>query len=488
MLAVVGNVVVAILVFIGGLLSPPPAPAPGGATVTVTPETAALHPGDSQQLTVVVLDGRGQPITRPGVVWTTSSAAVATVSASGLVRAVAPGTATVTATSGRASDTSVITVTLPNTAPTVTITGPSDGSRFLVGAPVTLTATASDAEDGALSAAIQWSNGLTALGTGGSITTSSLPIGDDVITATVTDAQGLTASASITVRVAAATPPTLTVDPAGPFLLNQRVVITGTASDAEDGDLTSAIQWTLGGTPVGTGGSVDLGVLTPGLRTVTASVTDADGHTTSVDREFRVLTNQQPVLTITSPAPLQTYTAGVPLTFSASAIDPENGDVSSTITWTARYVSGPTSGWFTFALPSGPTITTTLARGTYEIRAQGSDDGFVVGLTHRIYVAEAGRAPTLTITTPTDGSTFTTLQSIAATATAHDADGNDLTGSIRWLVLSPSGAATSFGTGGSATVTPRPIAGTWTLMATVEDGVGVGAAHQIALNIVPPPA
>ena len=77
--------------------------------VTVTPTTASLSIGNTQQLTATVAPTNANNKT---VTWSTSNASVATVNSTGLVTAVATGTATITATTqdGGKTDTSVITV------------------------------------------------------------------------------------------------------------------------------------------------------------------------------------------------------------------------------------------------------------------------------------------------------------------------------------------------------------------------------------------
>lgn len=84
------------------------------ASVSVTPASASLVVGASQQLTATARDAAGNTIAGQSFSWTTSAASVASVSPTGLVAGVAPGTATVTATSvadPTRSATSAITVT-----------------------------------------------------------------------------------------------------------------------------------------------------------------------------------------------------------------------------------------------------------------------------------------------------------------------------------------------------------------------------------------
>lgn len=78
-------------------------------TVEVTPTGSGMLNGTSVQFTATPRDAAGHALDRP-VTWSTSAAAIATVSSTGLVTGIAPGTATVTATSEGKSGTAAITV------------------------------------------------------------------------------------------------------------------------------------------------------------------------------------------------------------------------------------------------------------------------------------------------------------------------------------------------------------------------------------------
>ena len=92
--------------------APPPDP-PRPTTVTVTPATAELASlGETVQLRAEVRDQNGQVMAGAAVTWASSSAAVATVSAAGLVTAAGNGTATITATAGSASGSATVTVSV----------------------------------------------------------------------------------------------------------------------------------------------------------------------------------------------------------------------------------------------------------------------------------------------------------------------------------------------------------------------------------------
>lgn len=111
-------------------------------SVAVTPTSASLIQGQTQQLvlTGTYNDGSTKDLTGSAT-WTTSASGIATVAA-GLVKAAAtisnpPGSATITGTSGAFSSTSTITV---NTGPLTAITITTPTSTAAAGSTVTFTA------------------------------------------------------------------------------------------------------------------------------------------------------------------------------------------------------------------------------------------------------------------------------------------------------------------------------------------------------------
>ena len=75
------------------------------ASVAMSPDTATVVPGGTLQLTATPRDASGNAISGASVAWSSSNNAVASVSGSGIVTGVAPGTDTVTAASGGKSAT-----------------------------------------------------------------------------------------------------------------------------------------------------------------------------------------------------------------------------------------------------------------------------------------------------------------------------------------------------------------------------------------------
>lgn len=179
--------------------------------VRVTPERASMVVGDTLQLTVQVLDALGEVVETDSIGWlatTSTGSDVASVSATGVVTALAPGTVIVEATAGAARGATAIVVRkdvdesivvtfakpLPNQAVgdsvsiyvSVQSSAPLDSvvatvsrlSRHLVATPV-----------GAMGTGIAWI---------GTIDLSDLQFGPYVITATAYDQRGGTGIAAVT--------------------------------------------------------------------------------------------------------------------------------------------------------------------------------------------------------------------------------------------------------------------------------------------------
>ena len=108
------------------------------ASVSVAPGAASLPVGGTQQLVATLKDASGNVLTGPSITWTSSNAGVATFGGNGLVTAIAPGSATLTAASGGKSGTATITVasqppvvTSPGTVTDLKVTSTADTAATL---------------------------------------------------------------------------------------------------------------------------------------------------------------------------------------------------------------------------------------------------------------------------------------------------------------------------------------------------------------------
>ncbi len=80
------------------------------ASVQVSPATFQVQAGASAALTAILRDASGNELTGRAITWTSGNGAVATVSTTGAVSGVSPGTTTITATSDGVAGTASVTV------------------------------------------------------------------------------------------------------------------------------------------------------------------------------------------------------------------------------------------------------------------------------------------------------------------------------------------------------------------------------------------
>src|SRR6266702_4242825 len=209
------------------------------ASVAVTPAATSLPTGGTVQLTAIPKDANGTPLTGRSVAWTSSNGAVATVGSSGLVTAVATGSATITATSEGQSGSASITV---SNAPVASVAVAPASASVQVGQTVPLTATPKVARGTPLSGrVINWSSSNTAFATvSSSGVVSGVAAGVATITAT---SEGQSGSSSITVsNVPVAS---VAVSPASASVqVGQTVQLTATPKDANGNPLSGrTISW-----------------------------------------------------------------------------------------------------------------------------------------------------------------------------------------------------------------------------------------------------
>ena len=191
---------------------------------------------------------------------------------------------------------------------------------------------------------------------------------------------------------------------------------------------------------------------------------------TGVFRTITIANPCPPTVTISSPTNGATFTQGQPITFTGTATDAQDGDKTASLTWS--YAGG--------AIGSGGSfVRSDLPPGTHTISASVTDSGGLSD-TKQIVVtitAAANTAPTVTISSPTNGATFTQGQPITFTGTATDAQDGDRTASLTW-----SYAGGAIGSGGSFVRSDLPP-GTHTISAIATDTGGLSDTKQVVVTI-----
>lgn len=145
------------------------------------------------------------------------------------------------------------------------------------------------------------------------------------------------------------------------------IAFSADADDDEDGDLSSSIEWSsnLDGN-LGSGASISTR-LSAGSHTITASVTDFGNKSASTSIELTItesVTNSAPAIEITSPEADSSFNDETTITFSATATDPEDGNLSESLEWSSN-LDG--------VLGYGSEITAVLSAGEHTISVSVTD-------------------------------------------------------------------------------------------------------------------
>jgi trimeric autotransporter adhesin len=126
------------------------------ASITISPPSATVNVAWTTTLSATARDLNGNAIPGSTFTWSTSNASIATVSANGVVTGVAPGAATISATSGGKTASASITVQL---APVDHIVVTPSNPTLNVGQTVQLTATLYDQQNNVLTGRpVTWSS------------------------------------------------------------------------------------------------------------------------------------------------------------------------------------------------------------------------------------------------------------------------------------------------------------------------------------------
>jgi uncharacterized protein YjdB len=431
--------------------------APNLISIAVSPQTAAIVAGNTQQFTATGTygDGSTQDLTATAA-WNSSLPAAATVGSSpgsgGLALGVAQGQATIVAASGAISGSGQLTVSPPQLVgiavtpanPTVMVGGSQQFAAtgtYTDGSTQNLTATAAWSASPATDATIGNAAGSQGLA-------QALAAGQAAITA----ASGAIAGAAV--LTISSTPPQLTglsVSPSTASVFSgsaQQFAATGTYSYGGPQNLTAIVTWSAGPNTVATiANTAGSQGLAQAIATGTATITATSG-TDSATAQLQVNEVLTSISVLPSSASIgvggaQQYTA------TGAFSDGTTGNLTATATWSVSPSTiatiGNTSGNPGLAQATAPgpaTITASFAS------TAGSATLTVTPLLIGIGVTPAD--PTLAI-----GSN----QQFAATGTYSDNSTQNLTNQVTWsaaplstAAIGPSGVAQALAAG-QATIT-----------------------------------
>ena len=386
--------------------------------VVVQPARDSLGPGTTVQLTAITEDSAGGVLNGRAVSWGSSNPAVAQVSSSGLVNAVALGTATITASSEGKSGTSAITVYTPVASVAV---APATAT-ILVTQTKQFTATAKDAQGNTLAGrTITWTSSNPAAATvNSSGVATAVGVGTTTITAT---SEGKSGTATLTVNPVPVA--SVSITPASPdtVFIGYTTQLTAVTKDSAGGILTGrVVTWQSANTAIATVNAS--GLVTGVVAGNTSIIATSEGKTASNN----LVSIKAPVGNVTvAPAADSITTAGAAntRTIAATVTDVKGSVVTDrVVNWTSNPGSvatvSPASGASTTVTGKGVGSARVIA--TSETKADTSNISVILAVTS-VQLSPTGATlslstnPTVQFTaTPKNGATTITGRTITWTS------------------------------------------------------------------------
>jgi hypothetical protein len=178
-----------------------------------------------------------------------------------------------------------------------------------------------------------------------------------------------------------------------------------------------------------------------------------------------------PTVSVLSPVNGAQAKTGTPVAFSGSAMDTPDGDISSKLVWKSN-LDGQ--------IGTGASFSKALTAGNHTVTATVKDSiGYTISKAIMVYVTTSttNTAPTVTISTPTNGAVVPAGTSVTFSGSASDSQDGSLTGSVTWR----SNIDGQIGTGGSFSRTLS--SGTHTITASVSDSGGLTGQKSISVSV-----
>jgi len=375
--------------------------------VVVTPTNPSIPAGRTQQFTATGTYSDNSTANITGsVTWSSSNTTIARINAAGLVRSYAEGTTIITATSGNATDNTMLTVG-PAVLDAVIVTPVNPTISFVSGSPPTLqfvaTASYSNGATAIVTNSANWTSDNTSVATIGPGTglATTVTSGNTTISATYS---GKTGNTTLTVLPDTLAPViTLNSPTEGQVLSDNTTTLSGTVDD-----LTATANVTVnGGAPIaltlGVSGNFSQSIsLNTGSNTIVVAAVDGSGNTGTSGTITVTVNPNKPGITITQP-PAGTVTANSSLTVT--------GTVSGNVTSANLILNGVSQ---TVTVAGGNfSANVTLTQGTNVIVVNaytGGHDGDsdYLGTSGIRTVTLDTTPPAVTIATPVSGSVVIT--------------------------------------------------------------------------------
>jgi uncharacterized protein YjdB len=424
------------------------------ASVDVEPDAATLTVGDTKQFTATPKDANGKVLSGREVTWSSNHTDVATVSASGLVRAVGSGSAVISAKSE--GQTGIATVTV-GSVPVASVDVSPSSATLVIGDTKQLTATPKDAQGNTLSGrGVQWFSDNTPVA---SVSSTGVVTARAEGTATISaTSEGKTGTATITVTKAAVA--SVTVSPASASVqVGKSTTLTATVKAADGSTLTDRpVTWKSSDDDVA---SVDGRGVVTGVRPGSATITATSGGKSG---SSAITVTAVPVASVAVTPGADTIVAGATTQLTATVKDADGKTVTDrTVTWSSsddRIATVGTTGVVTGVAEGKVTITAT---------SEGKS-GKATIVVQPVPVASVDVGP--------PNPSVEAGSTVQLTATPRDANGNALDGrAVSWSSGDPKIATVD--NNGRVTGVAE---GSVTITATSE-----GKSGGVTVKVMPPP-
>lgn len=419
--------------------------------IAVNPISANVAVGSAQQLSAIATysDSSTANVTTQAT-WVSSKPAYASVNASGLVTAVATGSATITATLSGMSGSTQITVPAP-TLNTISVTPLTANVAVGSTQQFSATATYSDNSIASVTNLVTWTSSKPAFAT---ITASGIATGVATGSASITATlSGVSGVSQITVQQVVKTINTISITPAAANVAvgsMQQLTATATYSDNSTANVTTQVTWTSSKTAFA---SVNSSGTVTGVAAGSASITATLNNVSGTSQ----ISVPQATMTLTSiavtPSSLS-ITVGAKQQFVATATYGDNS--TANVTGSAVWASSASSS----ATISATGLATAVAAGSTTIAATLSN---VTGIS--MLTVSAKTLTTIVITPNPATAALGTTQQLTATANYQDGSTANVSSTVTWTVAN--NAVVSVNSTGMA----KPIAAGSTTIAASLNGV-----------------